>query len=170
MRLCLAFALAASLTACTTGSYWLYPPGGDEAQWHRDVYECTQEAQQYSSSAYVNPYGGAAQGGTGTNYDLRNACLRARGYREGAGQNSSSSAAPSASLIAVPTMEACLQDDSWRGDQQISQAYCMCVESQLPNSSATMHKVQLQTLQGVCLNEKEDMGRTSFIEKYGPKK
>ena len=83
MRLYVSLALAATLTGCATSTYWLYPPGGDDAQWNRDVYECTQEAQQQSSSAYVNPYGGAAQSGSGTNYELRNACLRARGYREG---------------------------------------------------------------------------------------
>jgi hypothetical protein len=82
MRLYFSLVLAASLTGCATGAYWHYPPGGDEAQWHRDVYECTQESQQGSSSAYVNPYGGAAQSGSGTNYQLRNACLRARGYRD----------------------------------------------------------------------------------------
>ena len=82
MRLHFSVVLAASLTGCATGSYWHYPPGGDDAQFNRDAYECMQESQQASSSAYVNPYGGAAQSGSGTNYEMRNACMRARGYRE----------------------------------------------------------------------------------------
>ena len=87
MRSFCSLALAASLTACASNSYWLYPPGGTEAQWHQDVYACTQESQQSSSSAYVNPYGGAAQSGSSTNYELRDACMRAKGYREGTPPN-----------------------------------------------------------------------------------
>jgi len=80
MRLILTLALILSLAGCST--YWLYPPGGNDAQWNRDVYECTKDAQQESSAAYVGAYGGSAQSGTDTNYELRDACLRARGYHE----------------------------------------------------------------------------------------
>jgi hypothetical protein len=70
------------LTGCSTGKYYSYPPGGTDVQFQRDSYECMQEAQQSASSAYVGPYGGAANSGTTTNAALAHACMRARGYVE----------------------------------------------------------------------------------------
>ena len=75
--------LALCLSGCATGVYWLFPPGGNEQQAHQDDYACMQEAQQQTSSAYVNPYGGAAQSGSTTNMYLYKSCMYARGYREG---------------------------------------------------------------------------------------
>lgn len=86
MRNSLFLALSALLLAgCATASYtyWLPPPGGSEQQFRQDEYACMQEAQQQSSNAYVNPYGGAAQSGSNLNIDLYSACLRARGYKQG---------------------------------------------------------------------------------------
>ena len=83
MRLFTVALIVAGLTACSTGTYFYYPPGGTDAKFQRDSYECMREAQQPVSSAYVNPYGGAANSGTTTNSALANACMRARGYREG---------------------------------------------------------------------------------------
>lgn len=75
--------LALFLSGCATGTYWLFPPGGNEQRGRQDDYACKQEAQQQASSAYVNPYGGAAQSGSTTNMDLYKSCMYARGYREG---------------------------------------------------------------------------------------
>ena len=81
----LAIVIAAGLTSCATSTYWNFPPGGTQQQFDRDTYECMQEAQQQTSNAYVNPYGGAASSGTTTNMYLAKACMRARGYQEGTG-------------------------------------------------------------------------------------
>ena len=75
--------LAITLTGCATNTRWYFPPGGTQQQFNQDTYECMQEAQQQSSNAYVNPYGGSASSGTTTNMYLAKACMRARGYREG---------------------------------------------------------------------------------------
>src|SRR5438045_3143254 len=79
MRALLLAAVAGTLSGCAT-QYWNFPSGGNTSQFNKDSYACTQEAQQQSSSAYVNPYGGAAQSGTHTNIDLYNQCMYARGY------------------------------------------------------------------------------------------
>lgn len=74
------------LAGCATGTYFNYPPGGTDAQFKKDGYECMQEAQQRKSSAYVGAYGGTANSGTTTNAALANACMEARGYRIGTPQ------------------------------------------------------------------------------------
>lgn len=79
MRALLLFAVIGTLSGCAT-QYWNFPPGGSTLQFNQDSYACTQEAQQQSSSAYVNPYGGTAQSGTHTNINLYNQCMYARGY------------------------------------------------------------------------------------------
>lgn len=56
-------------------------PGGTEADFARDKYACAQEAKVPYSSAYVNPYGGAAAGGVQIDRTLYNACMEARGWR-----------------------------------------------------------------------------------------
>lgn len=83
MRIVVALTAIAGLAGCASGTYFYYPPGGTDAQFKKDGYECTQEAQQSTSSAYVGAYGGAANSGTITNDALATLCMEARGYRVG---------------------------------------------------------------------------------------
>ena len=87
MRIIFIAVAVAILAGCATRTWWSYPPGGTEAQFNQDTYECMQQAQQQTSNAYVNPYGGAAQSGTTTNMTLAKLCMRARGYTETSGPN-----------------------------------------------------------------------------------
>ena len=80
-RSTLGLLLVMGLSACsTTEHFWRFPPGGSEQTFRQDDYACLQESQQHSSSANVNAYGGTAQSGSGSNYVLYQACMRARGY------------------------------------------------------------------------------------------
>ena len=74
--------VVAAATGCATGTYW-HRDNTSQLQWEQDRYECMASSQSNTSSAYVNPYGGAAQSGTSTNTPLYEACLQARGYRKG---------------------------------------------------------------------------------------
>jgi len=66
------------LAACQT--QWS-KAGASQQDFAQDKYQCLQESQQASSSAYINPYYGAAKGGSVTNRNLYNSCMEARGYR-----------------------------------------------------------------------------------------
>ena len=79
MRALLLLAVVGTLSSCATEA-WNFPPDGNNAKFNQDSYACTREAQQQSSNAYVNSYGGAAQSGTYTNTNLYNQCMYARGY------------------------------------------------------------------------------------------
>lgn len=71
-----------TLSGCATGTWW-HRDNTSQQQWEKDRYECMASSQSYTSSAYINPYGGSAESGTSTNTPLFEACLQARGYRKG---------------------------------------------------------------------------------------
>jgi hypothetical protein len=54
--------------------------GASLADFNGDKYQCMQQSQQQTSSAYVNRYGGVASSGQSTNEPLFNACMNARGW------------------------------------------------------------------------------------------
>lgn len=73
------------LAACATPAYWKDWSGQKTGQeLAQDNYECLNNSQQYASQAYTsaNPYGarGSAAGGYGTNANLYNTCMIAKGY------------------------------------------------------------------------------------------
>jgi uncharacterized lipoprotein len=76
----LAVCLVLSLAAC--GSTRWYKDNTSDQQFYQDEYACTQEAQQPTSNAQVNPYGGTSQSGMTLNHQIYKSCMYARGYRE----------------------------------------------------------------------------------------
>jgi len=78
----IAFILLFLLAGCAHNAdnkVWI-KPGASTNEFNVDKYDCIQQAQQKSSSAYVNPYGGVAGSGTITNWGLYNACMNAKGW------------------------------------------------------------------------------------------
>ena len=55
-------------------------PGASVEDFNVDKYQCMQGAQQQTSSAYINRYGGGASSGQSTNAPLYNACMNAKGW------------------------------------------------------------------------------------------
>lgn len=82
--------LALVLAGC--GSTRWYKDNTSDQEFYQDEYACTQEAQQPSSNAQVNAYGGTAQSGMSLNYQMYKSCMYARGYRETAAQSQSQAA------------------------------------------------------------------------------
>ena len=67
------------LSCASTGNVWT-KPNFTKQEFATDKYECMQESQQQSSSAYVNRYGGIAESGSIMNSSLFNACMEAHGW------------------------------------------------------------------------------------------
>jgi hypothetical protein len=68
-----------AVAGCSQTVAW-NKPGASQAEFNNERYRCMQEAQQQSSSAYVNRYGGVASSGQTTNEPLFNACMNAKGW------------------------------------------------------------------------------------------
>jgi tetratricopeptide (TPR) repeat protein len=66
--------------------------GASQQDFSQDRYTCLQEAQQPASSAAVNRYGGYADSGIQTNWNLFNACMNAKGWYLQTQQRSTASA------------------------------------------------------------------------------
>jgi hypothetical protein len=70
--------LLCSFAGCAN-NVW-YKPGASANDFEADKYTCLQQSQQQASSAAVNQYGGAAQSGSVTNWNLFNSCMGSKGY------------------------------------------------------------------------------------------
>ena len=82
MKTTSACVIVLALAGCSTAPQGNYLKAGvSETAAHRDRYECLQAAQQPSTQAYVNAYGGGRQDAIVTNPALYDACARSRGYQ-----------------------------------------------------------------------------------------
>ena len=160
MRKVILLFLALCLTGCSS-TRW-YRENTSDQQYYQDNYACTQEAQQYSASAYVNPYGGAAQGGAGTNWTLYKQCMYARGYRESASQP----VAQQESTRPLPELATCAATavSSGAPTLEVAEAACQCLFESVPSPTAVTQTEFLAAVR-TCKAE-EQSNSASFTEKY----
>lgn len=76
----IAIVLLALLGGCANNNVWVKDGAGSN-EFESDKYTCMQQSQQHQGTAAVNAYGGAAQNGQVTNWNLYNNCMQARGWR-----------------------------------------------------------------------------------------
>jgi hypothetical protein len=76
----IAFILLFLLAGCANNNVKWYKTGASTNEFNVDKYDCIQQAQQQSGSAFVGQHVGYASNGWVTNWNLYNLCMNAKGW------------------------------------------------------------------------------------------
>jgi hypothetical protein len=68
------------ILSCAANKVWTKPTSFTQEEFARDKYECLQQSQQQSGSAFVNQSFGFADSGSVTNQNLFITCMNAKGW------------------------------------------------------------------------------------------
>ena len=160
MRILLFATIVLLLSGCYS-TRW-YKANTSDQQYYQDNYACTQEAQQQTSSAYINQYGGSAQSNAGTNWPLYKQCMYARGYRETPTQ----AATKAEETKPFPAVAICVQAAQGEGglSKEVAEATCYCMRENVPTVVAvTYSEFSASALK--CEQEKAQ-NEPLFTQKY----